>query len=151
MDRAFELYPELRGYVLDEHGALRFHMAMMVCQSKIDRGWEVPDTARIFVLQALSGSRFCTSFTPWKGLFTAHRQDRGGWVLTGVSFLGDNVSLAMQDPRTARQFALDHGHFGAKLHRSRTVEHLRTFARPAYPTPPVTSEWDFLGRELPGS
>ena len=30
LEAAFALYPKLRGYVLDEHGALRFHMAIYV-------------------------------------------------------------------------------------------------------------------------
>jgi hypothetical protein len=50
-----------------------------------------------------------------KGLFTiggSRRVDR-------VSFLAYNVSLAMRDPRDGALYAaLDHGHFGPKLHRS---------------------------------
>lgn len=87
-----------------------------------------------------------------KGLFTAHRQDRGGWVLTGVAFLGDNVSLARQDLRDGAWYAaLDHGHFGAKLHRSRDRGTTwQEIAVPAYPTPPAGHiERDFLGREIP--
>ncbi|HCZ33705.1 MAG TPA: sialidase, partial [Holophagaceae bacterium] len=45
-----------------------------------------------------------------KGLFSARRQGKGAWALEGVSFLGDNVSLAMQDPRDGAWYAaLDHG------------------------------------------
>ena len=54
-----------------------------------------------------------------KGLFTL---DRAGshWGVTRVSFLGDNCTLAMHDPRTGNLLAtLNHGHFGVKLHRSR--------------------------------
>ncbi len=56
---AFALYPKLRGYVLDEHGALRFHMAIFVDGEPIAdrRGLSdsVSETGEIFVLQALSG------------------------------------------------------------------------------------------------
>jgi len=59
LDAAFALYPKLRGYVLDEHGALRFHMAVYVDGEPIaDRkalGDPVSPTCEIFVMQALSG------------------------------------------------------------------------------------------------
>lgn len=55
-----------------------------------------------------------------KGLFTVAR-GADGWSVDGVSMLGDNVTLAMSDPRSDGRdvyAALDHGHFGVKLHRS---------------------------------
>ena len=59
LDAAFALYPKLRGYVLDEHGALRFHMAVYVDGVPVaDRralGDPVAEGAEIFVMQALSG------------------------------------------------------------------------------------------------
>jgi len=59
LDAAFALYPKLRGYVLDEHGALRFHMAIFVDGIPIsDRrslSDHVPPASEIFVMQALSG------------------------------------------------------------------------------------------------
>ena len=54
-----------------------------------------------------------------KGLFTCERVT-GGWRVERGCFLGDNVSLALIDPRHGTWYAaLDHGHFGVKLHRSR--------------------------------
>lgn len=59
LEAAFALYPKLRGYVVDEHGALRFHMAVYVDGVPIgDRralGDPVAEGAEIFVMQALSG------------------------------------------------------------------------------------------------
>ncbi len=59
LDAAFALYPLARGYVLDEHGALRHHMAIFVDGEPVtDRralSDAVPATAEIFVMQALSG------------------------------------------------------------------------------------------------
>jgi len=87
-----------------------------------------------------------------KGLFSARRRGAASWALDQVFFLGDNVSLAMRDARDGAWYAaLDHGHFGAKLHRSRdrgaTWEEIGV---PAYPTPPEGHvEKDFLGREIP--
>jgi hypothetical protein len=51
--------PRLRGYVLDEHGAVRQHVTIFVDDSPIrDRAAlsdPVEDQSEIFVLQALSG------------------------------------------------------------------------------------------------
>jgi sulfur-carrier protein len=56
---AFALYPQARSYVLDEHGALRFHMAVYVNGVPIaDRQGlsdPVSEAGEIFVMQALSG------------------------------------------------------------------------------------------------
>lgn len=72
-----------------------------------------------------------------KGLFTA--EGRGAHAkLTGASFVGDNVTLALADPRDGAWYAaLDHGHFGAKLHRSDDRGTTWTeIATPAYPPKP---------------
>lgn len=59
LDEAFLLYPRARGYVLDEHGALRQHMAVFVDGVPVaDRralSDAVPPAAEILVMQALSG------------------------------------------------------------------------------------------------
>jgi sulfur-carrier protein len=59
LEAAFARYPQARGYVLDEHGALRFHMAIFVDGVPItDRcglSDTVPEAGEIFVMQALSG------------------------------------------------------------------------------------------------
>ena len=53
-----------------------------------------------------------------KGLFVLTR-DAGAWQIAHSAFLGDNVALALADPRDGSWYAaLDLGHFGAKLHRS---------------------------------
>lgn len=53
-----------------------------------------------------------------KGLFALERGN-GAWRVGTTAFLGDNVALALADPRDGSWVAaLDLGHFGAKLHRS---------------------------------
>lgn len=53
-----------------------------------------------------------------KGLFTLER-GAGGWRIADLAFKGDNCTLVMHDPRTGHLLcALDHGHWGVKLHRS---------------------------------
>ena len=69
-----------------------------------------------------------------KGLFALARAN-GGWRSGRSAFLGDNVTLALADPRDGAWYAaLNLGHFGTKLQRSR--DHGATWqevAVPAYP------------------
>lgn len=55
----FAHYPRLRGYVVDEHGALRKHMNIFVDGEQIqDRSGlsdSVGESAEIYIMQALSG------------------------------------------------------------------------------------------------
>jgi photosystem II stability/assembly factor-like uncharacterized protein len=56
-----------------------------------------------------------------KGLFTIERRGkvRTSWGIARTAFLGDNVSMVLPPDATGHAFAaLDHGHFGPKLHRS---------------------------------
>lgn len=88
-----------------------------------------------------------------KGLFTV--DGRGDHArLTGASFVGDNVSLALADPRDGAWYAaLDHGHFGAKLHRSDDRGATWTeIATPTYPPrPDDADDKDHTGRPIPWS
>jgi hypothetical protein len=72
-----------------------------------------------------------------KGLFTLERRN-GGWAIVATGFLGDPVTYLLHDRRSGALFAaLNHGHFGAKLHRSRdggaTWQEIGT---PTYPPKP---------------
>ncbi len=74
-----------------------------------------------------------------KGLFVAEPAG-AGYRVARAAFVGDNVSLALVDPRGTRgprgtwYAALDHGHFGVKLHRSDDGGATWTeIATPAYP------------------
>jgi len=73
-----------------------------------------------------------------KGLFSL---DRGpsGWSISRARFLGDNCTLVMHDPRSGDLIAaLNHGHFGVKLHRSRDAGASWTeIAAPKYPEKPA--------------
>jgi hypothetical protein len=73
-----------------------------------------------------------------KGLFTLDRGEKG-WSISGTSFLGDNCTVVMQDPRNGELFAaLNHGHFGIKMHRSRDGGATWSgIATPKYPEKPA--------------
>jgi hypothetical protein len=75
-----------------------------------------------------------------KGLFTIQRgrSRLSPWSIAATAFLGDNVSIVLEDPRDGSIWAaLDHGHFGAKLHASHDGGATWTeMAAPAFPPRP---------------
>ena len=88
-----------------------------------------------------------------KGLFTVTGRGAAARV-TAASFVGDNVTLALADARDGAWYAaLDHGHFGVKLHRSEDRGASWTeIATPAYPPRPEgLDEKDMWGKQIPWS
>src|SRR5262249_10023838 len=84
-----------------------------------------------------------------KGLFVAEPSG-ASYTVTRGAFIGDNVSIAMVDPRDQTWYAaLDHGHFGVKLHRSEDKGATWTeITAPAYPPKPDNHvEMNMWGRE----
>jgi len=78
-----------------------------------------------------------------KGLFTVRRHGHGDWRIEAEpAFLGEPVTMLCDDPRDGSLYvALEHGHFGAKMHRS--SDDARTFdevAVPSYPERPVDAD-----------
>ncbi len=76
-----------------------------------------------------------------KGLFAVERETESGrapWRVARGFFLGDNVTFALVDGRdNAVYAALNHGHFGTKLHRSRDGgARWEECAVPVYPPQP---------------
>lgn len=71
-----------------------------------------------------------------KGLFTLEREK--SWRITATAFLGDPVSMVLHDRRSdALYAALNLGHFGVKLQRSRDGGGCwQEIAVPAYPPQP---------------
>ena len=86
-----------------------------------------------------------------KGLFEVARAS-SGWAISAADFLGDNVSIALHDPRSGYRYgALNHGHFGAKLHRD-SGKGWQEIAAPAYPAKPEgLVDKDGWGKDIPYS
>jgi molybdopterin synthase sulfur carrier subunit len=59
LDRVFEEYPRVRGYVLNEQGELRKHMAIFLngamIRDKVGLSDAVESDTELYVMQALSG------------------------------------------------------------------------------------------------
>ncbi len=87
-----------------------------------------------------------------KGLFTVEDGAAGRWFIARSAFLGDNVSMVLADPRDGTVYAgLDHGHFGAKMHRSTDGGvGWEECAVPAYPPQPEgVQDQDGWGKPIP--
>src|SRR5205809_4045280 len=87
-----------------------------------------------------------------KGLFTVDRRT-SNWSISRAMFVGDNVTLTMHDPRNGNLLAaLNHGHFGIKLHRSTDrAETWHEIAAPQYPPMPegyTPKPHPFMGKPL---
>jgi hypothetical protein len=74
-----------------------------------------------------------------KGLFVLDRAGGGSWKIGQTHFLGDNVPMFLPDGRDGTLYAaLNHGHFGNKLHRLDPGQSKWTeCAAPAYPPRPA--------------
>jgi len=71
-----------------------------------------------------------------KGLFV-YQRNGDGWALASTAFRGAPVTFAMIDPRDGTWYAaLNHGHFGVKLHSSADGETWDELPAPAYPEKP---------------
>ena len=72
-----------------------------------------------------------------KGLFIA-RQNGSGWEIADSAFLGVPVTMLLAEAESGRAWAaLDHGHFGVKLHRSDNGgRDWREIQAPVYPEKP---------------
>lgn len=59
LDEVFARYPSLRGYVLDEHGGVRHHVAIFIdggaLADKAHPQASVSPATEIYIMQALSG------------------------------------------------------------------------------------------------
>jgi hypothetical protein len=74
-----------------------------------------------------------------KGLFELNPGRGGNWEIGRVWFVGDNVPMLLPDTRDDTLYAaLNHGHFGNKLHRLDSgAKQFRECATPAYPARPA--------------
>ncbi len=79
-----------------------------------------------------------------KGLFSLKRAAANSWSIDTTDFLGDPVTISTYDSRSGYYYAsLKHGHFGVKLHRSKTLGgEWEEIACPTYPPFPDGREPD---------
>lgn len=90
-----------------------------------------------------------------KGLFILERSASGAWAIADVAFLGQNLPMVLPDAQSGSVFAaINHGHFGNKLQRSRDRgRNWQECAVPAYPPlpPDAKPQVDQMGRTIPST
>ena len=130
--RLEELHPDLRGWVLDEHGRLRRHVQVFVNEEQGALETELGPGDRVHVLQAISGGRQPADGAgapdradqeielfvgTRKGLFVLRGRRGGALEIADRHFPGQVAEYARRDPRTGRVFAsVTHGQFGPHLY-----------------------------------
>ena len=141
LEGVFGANPALRGYVLDDQGALRRHVAVYVNGEPVrdrtglsdpvaprrrDLCFPGPDgrlRGRVWPSGFMSArARVCSN---WRGAAPGDAR----WDIVDVHFLGDPVSAVLAQGDTVHA-ALDLGHFGAKLWRRDGAAGWRELAGP---------------------
>jgi photosystem II stability/assembly factor-like uncharacterized protein/molybdopterin converting factor small subunit len=130
--------PRLAGWVLDEQGRIREHVAVFVNQERAASDATVSASDRVHVLPAISGGagRAELLVGTRKGLFVLRGERDGPMDIAARRFSGQTVEFATRDPRTGRYFAsVTHGQFGPRLYFTDdpTAEEWEQAEGPAFP------------------
>jgi photosystem II stability/assembly factor-like uncharacterized protein/molybdopterin converting factor small subunit len=116
-----EHYPNLRGWILDEHGRLRQHVSLFVGDARAQMDRAVTGDEELWVVQAISGGAAEAELLVGtkKGLIVL-RGPRGGRLrAVHRAFPGQVVEYAVRDSRSGTCFAsVTHGQFGPHLYSS---------------------------------
>jgi hypothetical protein len=111
-------HPRLIGWVLDERGSVREHVAVFVNGERADGGAALRPDDRVDILGAISGGAGDAEILVGtrKGLFVL-RGRRGEPMDVGDRrFSGQTVEYAIRDPRTGTYYAsVTHGQFGPRV------------------------------------
>lgn len=112
-------HPKLGGWVLDDQGSVREHVAVFLGGERVGGEAAVAEADRLEIIGAVSGGASQDSEVlvgTKKGLFVL-RGPRGGAMDIAIRvFPGDSVEYAIRDPRTGRYFAsVTHGQFGPRV------------------------------------
>ena len=117
--------PRLRGWILDETGSLREHVALFIDSHRVTLGRPVGDEDELYIIQAITGGAGNDGealeilLGTRKGLFVL-RGERGQELeVSHRAFAGQTVDYACYDRRSGTYFAcLTHGQFGPHLCRT---------------------------------
>ncbi len=110
--------PTLRGWVLDERGALREHVSLFVNDESADLERPLLEGDELYIVHAISGGTEMTDIlvSTKKGLFVLRGSTESGFELAGRHFPGEVAEFAVRDHRSGRYLAsVTHGQFGPRL------------------------------------
>jgi photosystem II stability/assembly factor-like uncharacterized protein/molybdopterin converting factor small subunit len=108
-------HPRLTGWVLDEQGRVRKHVAVFLGGERVAGDAGVSDEDRLEIIGAVSGGSGDAEVLVGtrKGLFVLRGPSGGPMDVAARAFPGRSVEYAMRDPRTGRYYAsVTHGQFG---------------------------------------
>ncbi|MGZ5354266.1 MAG: MoaD/ThiS family protein [Actinomycetota bacterium] len=111
-------HPKLGGWVLDDVGHVRPHVAVFLDGERVDGEAPLDASARLEIVGAVSGGAADAEVLVGsrKGLFVLHGERGGPMDVAGRAFAGSAVEYAIRDPRTGRYLAsVTHGQFGPRV------------------------------------
>lgn len=118
IERAF---PRLRGWILDDRGRIRRHVAVFVGGERVEDDAPLEEGDRMEIVGAVSGGSDGVELLVGtrKGLFVLRGARGGPFEFVGRAFAGQDVEYAIRDPRSGTYLAaVSHGHFGPRVFRS---------------------------------
>lgn len=121
--------PSLRGWILDETGTLREHVALFVNSQRVSIGRPVTPDDELYIVQAITGGSLDANdeieilLGTRKGLFVL-RGVRGQSARVAYrGFAGQTVDYACFDSRSGTYFAtVTHGQFGPHVYYTTSLE-----------------------------
>lgn len=141
LQRSEQLYPKLKGWILDEKGQLREHVSLFLNGKHADLTSTVTDHDELHIVQAISGgSDGLDGSKPLpaeelksngvellvgtsKGLFVLEGRRGAKLKLTSRHFAGQTVDYACRDSRTGTYYAaVSHGQYGPHLFYSKDLQ-----------------------------
>ncbi|HEX6329915.1 MAG TPA: MoaD/ThiS family protein [Actinomycetota bacterium] len=111
-------HPKLGGWVLDDRGVVRQHVAVFLAGERVGGEARVAEHDRLDIVGAVSGGAEETEVLVGsrKGLFVLRGPHGGAMEVAARAFPGNAVEYAMRDRRTGRYYAsVTHGQFGPRV------------------------------------
>lgn len=114
------VHPKLAGWVLDDRGRVREHVAVFVEGERVDGESKISDGDRLEIVGAVSGGSTAADAEVLvgtkKGLFVMRGPRGASMDIAARAFPGAAVEYAIRDPRTGRYYAsVTHGQFGPRV------------------------------------
>src|SRR5688572_16426438 len=111
-------HPKLAGWVLDDQGRVRQHVAVFLSGERVAGDADVSDADRLEIIGAVSGGSGDVEVLVGtkKGLFVLRGRSGEPMDVAARAFPGNSVEYAIRDARTGRYFAsVTHGQFGPRV------------------------------------